>query len=106
MIRHLKNGEVRVGEYAIYCKLQDRVAVWTYLPDEDDEKLVSLLPGDTWYYQKESLKGIPGFRNDYNTRKMKHAQVQDVDRRIRAWLTANGYCIEEEERRQGTVPCL
>ena len=96
MIRHLKNGEVRVGEYAIYCKLLDRVAVWAFLPDEDDEKLVSLLPGDTWYYQKESLKGIHGFRNDYNRRKMKPAQVQEVDRRIRAWLTANGYCIEEE----------
>ena len=96
MIRRLKNGVVRVGEYAIYCKLQDRVAVWAYLPDEDNEKLVSLLPGDTWYYQKESLKGFPGFRNDYSRRKMKPAQVQDVDRRIRAWLTANGYCIEKE----------
>lgn len=92
MLRRLKNGEVRVGKYAIYCKLQNRLAAWAYLPDDNDEKLLSLLPGDTWYYQKEALI----FRSDYSKRKMKPAQVQDADHRIRAWLTRNGYHIEEE----------
>lgn len=96
MLRRLNNGEVRVGEYAIYCKLQDRVAVWAYLPDEDDEKRVSLHPGDTWYYQKDVFRHSIMFRGEINRRKMKPDQIKDVDRRIRAWLTANGYCIEEE----------
>lgn len=96
MLRRLNNGEVRVGEYAIYCKLQDRIAVWAYLPDEDDEKRVSLQPGDTWYYQKDVFRHSIMFRGEINRRKMKPDQIKDVDRRIRAWLTANGYCIEEE----------
>ena len=97
MLRRLHEGEVKLGEYAVYCKLQGRLAEWCYLPEEEDEKTVTLLPGHTWYYQKDSLKYIPGFRNDYNRRKMKPDQVNDVDRRIRAALQAQGYRILKED---------
>ena len=96
MLRRLHEGEVKLGEYAVYCKLQGRVAEWCYLPEEEDEKTITLLPGNTWYYQKDSLKYIPGLRNDYNRRKMKPDQVNDVDRRIRAALQAQGYHILKE----------
>ena len=96
MLHRLKNGAVCIGEHAIYCKLQNRLAVWSCLPDDNDEKLLSLLPGDTWYYQKDVDRHSILFRHEYNKRKMKPAQIQDVDRRVRAWLTANGYRIEED----------
>ena len=94
MIRRLKNEEIRRGKYAIYCKLQNRVAAWAYLPDEEDETLLSLLPGNSWYYQRRS-DFI--FRNEFNCRKMKPVQIEEVDQRIRAWLTANGYRVEADE---------
>lgn len=43
------------------------------------------------------MKYIPGFRNDYNRRKMKPDQVKDVDRRIRAALQAQGYRVLKED---------
>ncbi|MBR4131596.1 MAG: hypothetical protein IKT99_01340 [Oscillospiraceae bacterium] len=94
MVRRLSEGEVRMGEYAIYCKVGGRVAAWAYLPDEAEETRVSLLPGNTWYYQKKS--GVPLLGGDYPRRKMKPRQIEDVDRRIRSWLIANGYRIEED----------
>ena len=97
MLRRLGEGEVRVGEYAVYCKHQGRLAEWAFLPDEEREKTLSLLPGDTWYYQKESLKGFPGFRNEYNRRKMKPDQIKEIDRRIRSALTAEGWTVLSSE---------
>ena len=94
MVRRLSEGEVRMGEYAIYCKVGGRVAAWAYLPDEAEETRVSLLPGDTWYFQKKS--GFPLLRGDDLRRKMKSRQIEDVDRRIRSWLIANGYRIGDD----------
>lgn len=97
MLRRLHEGEVKLGEYAVYCKLQGRVAEWCYLPEEEDEKTITLLPGHTWYYQKDVFRHSIMFRGEINRRKMKPDQVNDVDRRIRAALQAQGYRILEED---------
>ena len=97
MLHCLSEGEVRVGEYAVYCKKQGRIAAWAYLPDEEKEKTLSLLPDDYWFYQKESLKYVPGFRKEYSKRKMKSAQIKEIDRRIRSALQAQGWRIGEAE---------
>ncbi len=97
MLRRLHEGEVKLGEYAVYYKLQGRVAEWCYLPEEEDEKTVTLLPGNTWYYQKDVFRHSIMFRGEINRRKMKPDQTRDVDRRIRAALQAQGYRILKED---------
>ena len=97
MLRHLSEGEVRVGECAVYCKLRGRLAVWAYVPDESDEKRVALLPGNTWYYRKEANRRSVLFRGEVSRRKMAAAQIEEVDRRIRAALTGAGYHVENDD---------
>lgn len=95
MLHRLRDGEVRMGEYAVYCKHQGRLAVWGCLPDEEGEKTLSLLPGDAWYYQKEVFRYSLLYRGEVNKRKMKPAQIKEIDRRIRSALAAEGWRVEE-----------
>ena len=88
MLRRLHDGEVCIGEYAIYCKVGERLAQCAYLPDENDETLLSLLPDDHWYFhtKKQTLF--------INRRKMKQADMEAVKRRIETQLRTEGYRIQ------------
>ena len=97
MLRTLANGKVKVGEYGVYCKQNDRIAAWGYVTHEEDEKTISLLQVKVWYYQKGCFRHSLLFHRELNKRKMSAAQVKETDRRIRAALAAEGWKIADGE---------
>lgn len=97
MLRVLADGKVKIGKYGVYCKRGDRLAAWSYLQHEENERTISLLPVPTWYYRKDSVRYSLLFRRELNRRKMTDAQKEDVDRRIRRALSAEGWKIVDEE---------
>lgn len=97
MLRILADGKVKMGEYGVYCKRGDRVAAWAFEPHEDDERAITLLPVPTWYYRKNCFNHSLLFRRKLNKRKMTDAQAEEVDRLIRAALTAEGWKIADGE---------
>lgn len=97
MLRRLTDGEVRVGEYAVYCKLRGRLAVWAFTPVEHRKKSITLRPGSAWYYQKEAFRQSILFSGEVSKRKMADAQIKEVDGMIRTALTGAGYHVENDD---------
>lgn len=89
MLIRLRDGEVRKGEYAVYCKLNGRIARCLVFPNENDATLLSLQFDDRWYYYKKKYSRF--FRLGVNIRKMKHGELETVRRRVEAYLLSKGY---------------
>lgn len=99
MLRHLRDGEVRMGEGAVYCKLDGRLAEYVCLPDEDDDRLLTLLTDDCWYYLPEKNAVLTFFvpwLREIRRRKMKIADRKRVREMIEARLTADGWRIAKD----------
>ncbi|MBQ9544520.1 MAG: hypothetical protein IJV00_05275 [Clostridia bacterium] len=97
MLKRMKNCQIRIGEHAVYCKTNDRLAAWGFIRDSENDKAIGLSPGGVWYYRKDSLKGVPGFADDFSKRKMTPRQIAEVDEAIRRALTDAGYTIKDEK---------
>ncbi len=89
MLERLSDGQVRMGKHAVYCKMGKRVACCAFLPDEEDDKLLSLIMDDKWELPRK-MKEYP------LRRKMKPAEKEAAFRRIKMWLIAEGYRIEDD----------
>ena len=91
MIRSLSDGEMQVGEYAIYYKMGTQLVECTYLTDENDEKLISFNVDDCCYISQKE------FPYKVSKRKMKKDQIIVAADQIEALLIADGYRIEEDD---------
>lgn len=80
-------GEIRMGEYALYCGLGDRVAVLTYTKQEGKKHL--LLEKDPAAY------GTSG-RSRTRRRRITPEEQKSCRARIESWLVAEGYRFEAE----------
>lgn len=89
MLEKLSDGQVRRGEYALYCKVGERLAVCYYIPNEEDDHLIETLLMDEKWELPRNTKTHP------IRRKMKPAEQRSALQRIKSWLIAEGYCIED-----------
>ena len=80
-------GEIRMGEYALYCGLGDRVAVLTYTKQEGKKHL--LLEKDLAAY------GTSG-KSRTRRRRITPEEQKSCRARIESWLVAEGYRFEAE----------
>ena len=80
-------GEIRMGEYALYCGLGDRVAVLTYTEKEGKKHL--LLEKDLAAY------GTSG-KSRTRRRWITPEEQKSCRARIESWLVAEGYRFEAE----------
>lgn len=80
-------GEIRMGEYALYCGLGDRVAVLTYTKQEGEKHL--LLEKDLAAY------GTSG-KSRTRRRRITPEEQKSCRARIESWLVAEGYRFEAE----------
>ena len=90
MLEKLSAGQVRRGEYALYCKVGESLAVCYYIPDEEDDHLIETLLLDEKWELPRNTKTHP------IRRKMSAADQKAVLRRIKTWLIAEGYRIEDD----------
>ena len=90
MLERLSDGQVRMGKHAIYCKMDKRIACCDFFPDEEDDRLLYLSMDDKWEVPRK-MKKYP------IRRKMKPAEREAALRRIKTWLTAEGYRIAEDD---------
>lgn len=87
MLRRLRPGEIRMGEYALYCGLGDRVAVLTYTEKEGKKHL--LLEKDLAAY------GTSG-KSRTRRRWITPEEQKSCRARLESWLVAEGYRFEAE----------
>ena len=80
-------GKIRMGEYALYCGLGDRVAVLTYTKQEGKKHL--LLVKDLAAY------GTSG-KSRTRRRRITPEEQKSCRARIESWLVAEGYRFEAE----------
>lgn len=80
-------GEIRMGEYALYCGLGDRVAVLTYTKQEGKKHL--LLEKDLAAY------GTSG-KSRTRRRWITPEEQKSCRARLESWLVAEGYRFEAE----------
>ena len=80
-------GEIRMGEYALYCGLGDRVAVLTYTKQEGKKHL--LLEKDLAAY------GTSG-KSRTRRRRITPEEQKSCRARLESWLVAEGYRFEAE----------
>lgn len=86
-LRTLRHGEISIGEYGIYCKLYERLAICRYEADENDPKLLTLRMEDRW----ELKRLVPW---EVKHRKMKEKDRKEALRQMKAALLAGGYRIQ------------
>lgn len=89
MVRRLADGEIRMGEYAIYYKSGSRVAVCDYMEAEDDPKSLMLSMENRWICPPKDRVSLP-------RKKMDPGEKEDARKRIEAWLLPEGYRIERD----------
>lgn len=87
MLRRLRPGEVRMGEFALYCGLGDRVAVLEYTEQEEKKNL--LLEKDLAAY------GTSG-KTSTRRRRITPEEQKNCRARIESWLVSEGYRFETE----------
>lgn len=87
MLRRLRPGEIRMGEYALYCGLGDRVAVLMYTEKEGKKHL--LLEKDLAAY------GTSG-KSRTRRRRITPEEQKSCRARLESWLVAEGYRFEAE----------
>ena len=90
-LRSLSEGEMQVGEHAIYYQMGKRLVECAYLLDEDDEKLISFSVEEFCHIREKE------FPYKVNKRKMKKEQIIAAADQIEALLIADGYRIEEDD---------
>lgn len=90
MLEKLSDGQVRRGEYALYCKVGERLAVCYYVPNEKDDRLIETLLLDEKWELPRNTKTYP------IRRKMSAADQESVLRRIKTQLIVEGYRIEDD----------
>lgn len=91
MFRSLRDGEVCIGEYAVFYKMGESLAECYYSPDDQDDKLISYSLNDCYYFLRNK------FPYKVSKRKMKKTQIQAACRRIEEYLILNGYRIDEDD---------
>lgn len=91
MLRSLSDGEMQVGEHAIYYQMGKRFVECAYLLDDDDEKLISFSVEEFCHIREKE------FPYKASKRKMKKEQIIAAAEQIEALLIAQGYRIEEDE---------
>lgn len=90
VFRRMHDEQVRVGDGVVWYKHENMLAEYGILPDEADEKLVTVVSDPIWYYQKS---GNFFRRNDLNRKRMKKEEKEIVQRSMEAGLSAAGYRI-------------
>ena len=85
MLRRLRPGEIRKGEFALYCGLGDRVAVLEYTEQEKN----LLLEKDLAAY------GTSG-KSSTRRRRITPEERKNCRARIESWLVSEGYRFETE----------
>lgn len=90
-LRSLSDGEMQVGEYAIYYQMGKRLVECAYLLDEEDEKLISFKVEEFCHIREKE------FPYKVSKRKMKKEQIIAAADQIEKLLIADGYRIEEED---------
>lgn len=93
MLRRLKDGEVRVGAYAVYCKVGERLAAYAFFADAEDEKKLVLQADGRWYFPRKTKLPIGG---NVMSRKMKKTDSDAIRRLIGSRLTEDGYTVESD----------
>ena len=93
----MRNGEARIGDGVIWYKRDNRLAEYAFVPDDEDEMLVTLIPDEVWYYKKdEGFLFSVLFRSSLNRRKMKKSEPEQVQKSMETKLIAEGYRIARE----------
>lgn len=90
-LRSLSDGEMQVGEHAIYYQMGKRLVECAYLLDENDEKLISFSVDDYCHIRQNE------FPHKVNKRKMKKEQIIAAADQIEKLLIADGYKIDEDD---------
>lgn len=90
-LRSLSDGEMQVGEHAIYYQMGKRLVECAYLLDEGDEKLISFRVEEFCHIREKE------FPYKVSKRKMKKEQIVAAADQIEALLIAEGYRIEEDD---------
>ena len=90
-LRSLSDGEMQVGEYAIYYQMGTRLVECAYLLNEDDEKLISFKVEEFCHIREKE------FPHKVSKRKMKKEQIIAAADQIEKLLIADGYRIEEDD---------
>lgn len=80
-------GEIRMGEYALYCGLGDRVAVLTYTKQEGKKHLL--------LEKNPAAYGTSG-KSRTRRRWITPEEQKSCRARIESWLVAEGYRFEAE----------
>ena len=80
-------GEIRMGEYALYCGLVDRVAVLTYTKQEGKKHLL--------LEKNPAAYGTSG-KSRTRRRWITPEEQKSCRARIESWLVAEGYRFEAE----------
>lgn len=91
MLRRMREGDICIGEYAVYIRSGDRIAAFDYITDEDDEKLITLSVEGCWHFYR---KGKPPV---LTRRKMKGTISDEFRRRAETWLLTEGYRLKQDE---------
>ena len=90
-LRSLSDGEMQVGEYAIYYQMGKRLVECAYLLDDDDEKLISFRVEEFCHIREKE------FPYKVSKRKIKKEQIIAAADQIEKLLIADGYKIDEDD---------
>ena len=94
---HMRDGEVRIGDWVVWYKKENRLAEYSFMAAAEDERLVVVADDSMWYYKKdEDFVSRVLFKNDLDRKRMKKEEKMQIKPIIRAALIGEGYQIEQE----------
>lgn len=99
--RQMYEGEVRICDSVIYYKHNGRLAEYSLLPEEDDEKSVTILGDPVWYYKKSNdflLRLQIG--TSLSRKKMTTAEKEQTKKQMEAKLIAEGYRLTSDDTKR------
>ena len=94
--RRMHSGETRVGDGVVWYKKDGQLAECAFLPDEEDDRLVTLIFDETWYYCRKKSDSPFSRVKKLNRRRMKKTEQEPVLRCLEAALTTEGYRIKRD----------
>lgn len=77
MYAELSDGGVKMGEYAVYCKLGEKLAAVAFIPEEEDTKILYVLGVDKWSLPKK--------------KRISFGEMSSVHRLVKNYLSNEGY---------------
>ena len=95
--RRMHSGEAHVGDGVVWVMQDGQLAECAFLPDEKDDRLVTLIFDETWYYCRNKSDSPFSSVRKLNRRRMKKDEREAVLRRMEAALIAEGYRIKRDD---------